>query len=716
MNLFALSGLSVGIVSLAMGLFVLSKGPAKRLNRVWCAFTLSVAVWGFGVLWIAMESDPYRALLAWRTAYAFGVIWIPVSFYHFVLIFCEKARGRLLPLHYLMAGIFSLLALFTPLIHADVRYVFSSFYYGQPGFLFPVYFTWWVGLVFYDHYHVLQRYWKVSGIRRQQCKYILIAFISAFGTGSLAYLPQFGIDVYPAYGTFGIMFYPIIVTYAIVAYRALDIATVLHKTALWLTLSSLIVFPATGLYLLGEKGLEGASPVARAAAVGVMTLLLIPYVRIVQSRLDHLFQRRQYDMQKILRQLLRDTAMLGQPACSIQKMIQTVQENLYVSKVTLMLWNKAENRFAIMPEQAADSETAIQASPSVCSWLVAQERVIMWDEHPDGKDPLRPIIQSYLAQCEARVILPFAHQGTLIGWMLLGEKKNLEPYSETDLEFLSTLRAEIVIALSNSLLYDDLKKLSEQLRQAGHILEENVAALHRSNEALQQFAHVAAHDLSEPLRSVGNYVGLLARRYKGQLDKEADEFIDYALGGVKRAHVLIDDLLKYAQASTGDMVMSPVESSVAFNTALLNLKAAIEASSATVTADSLPQVMADSTQLVQLFQNLISNAIKFKGDKALNVHLSAQRISASASASPPWCFSVRDNGIGIAPQFFERIFEIFRRLHTQAKYPGTGIGLAVCRTIVERSGGQIWVESEVGTGTTFYFTLPAVEAPTAETM
>ena len=116
---------------------------------------------------------------------------------------------------------------------------------------------------------------------------------------------------------------------------------------------------------------------------------------------------------------------------------------------------------------------------------------------------------------------------------------------------------------------------------------------------------------------------------------------------------------------------------------------------------------------MQLFQNLISNAIKFKGDKAPNVHLSAQRISASASASHPWRFSVRDNGIGIAPQFFERIFEVFQRLHTQAEYPGTGIGLAICKTIVERSGGRIWVESEVGIGTTFYFTLPAVEAPTA---
>lgn len=231
-------------------------------------------------------------------------------------------------------------------------------------------------------------------------------------------------------------------------------------------------------------------------------------------------------------------------------------------------------------------------------------------------------------------------------------------------------------------------------------LEESVAELGRSNAELQQFAYVASHDLQEPLRMVSSYTQLLAKRYKGKLDADADEFIAYAVDGATRMQRLIHDLLAYSRVSTRGRDFEAVSLEAVLMYALDNLKKAIEESGAVVTHQELPVVTGDERQLVQLFQNLLSNAIKFGGNQPPRVHVSAK------SADSAWLVSVRDNGIGLEPQFADRIFVIFQRLHNRAEYPGTGIGLALCKKIVERHGGRIWVESELGKGATFYFTIP----------
>jgi PAS domain S-box-containing protein len=225
--------------------------------------------------------------------------------------------------------------------------------------------------------------------------------------------------------------------------------------------------------------------------------------------------------------------------------------------------------------------------------------------------------------------------------------------------------------------------------------------LRRSNEELERFAYVASHDLQEPLRMVGSYVQLLGKRYKGKLDADADEFIGFALDGALRMQRLIEDLLAYSRVGTRGAAFVSTHADTALDAALASLKLAIDESRAVVTSDPLPVVTADPGQLEHLFLNLISNALKFRGTEPPSVHVSAAR------ADTMWRFAVRDNGIGIAPEYFERIFVIFQRLHGRNDYPGTGIGLAIAKKIVERHGGRIWVESELGRGTTFLFTLPA---------
>lgn len=249
----------------------------------------------------------------------------------------------------------------------------------------------------------------------------------------------------------------------------------------------------------------------------------------------------------------------------------------------------------------------------------------------------------------------------------------------------------------------DRRLVEERMRQQSEELE-------RSNRELEEFAYVASHDLQEPLRLVSSHVQLLARRYSGRLDKDADEFIEFAIDGTNRLKSLISDLLAYSKVGTSGRAYTAVDMESVLAQVLENLRTSLDDNRVVITHDPLPQVLGDYEQMTQLLQNLIDNSIKFRGKEAPRVHVGARQLSER------WLLFVRDNGIGIDPQYTERVFVIFQRLHSRDDYPGTGIGLAICRKIVERHGGHIWVDSEPGKGATFYFTLQPVEGWLQETL
>ncbi len=276
----------------------------------------------------------------------------------------------------------------------------------------------------------------------------------------------------------------------------------------------------------------------------------------------------------------------------------------------------------------------------------------------------------------------------------------LEDFSADRLRLQDTQKAVLNIL-------DDLNQSREELQKAHDVLElrvkERTAELARSNAELEQFAYIASHDLQEPLRMVSSYVQLLERRYKGKLDPNADEFIGFAAEGALRMQRLINDLLAYSRVGTRGKSFQEANLEAAFAQALENLQLAIKEKNAAITHDPLPVVYGDIGQLTQVMQNLIDNAIKFRGEAPPRVHISSRFEGKECVCS------VRDNGIGIAPEYLNRLFLLFQRLHTRKEYPGTGIGLAICKRIVERHGGNIWVESSPGQGSTFCFSIPTTQ-------
>jgi len=357
---------------------------------------------------------------------------------------------------------------------------------------------------------------------------------------------------------------------------------------------------------------------------------------------------------------------------------------------------KAEEQIQYQANLLANVNDAVIAWDKhflVSLWNPAAERMYGWKAQEVLGRPGREILSSEFVGLErSQVIQNLRETGEFRGEIVHYRKDGTPIYVESTAIVLKNGDDKITG-------YVTINRNITERKQAEEKLQKTLAELERSNKELEQFAYVASHDLQEPLRMVASYVQLLARRYKGKLDADADDFIAYAVDGAGHLQRMINDLLAYSRVGTRGKPFQPTDCQAVLNQVLANLKVAIEESSAVITQDPLPMVMADESQMTQLFQNLINNAIKFRGKASPRVHISVE------PKETEWVFSVRDNGIGIDPQYYERIFMLFQSLHSREEYPGTGMGLAICKKIVERHGGRIWVESEPGKGSTFYFTI-----------
>ncbi len=364
-----------------------------------------------------------------------------------------------------------------------------------------------------------------------------------------------------------------------------------------------------------------------------------------------------------------------------------------LNSLTLESLAHSEERFRTVVETANDAIISVDSHGNVVYWNKAAEHIFGYSAKEIVGEPLSLIIPEQFRA---------AHQNALQD--VVSNSKSHPPARTVEVAGLRKDGEEFPAGLSiaawetrEGRFFTGILRDITTRKRAQEALQSTLAELERSNAELQQFAYVASHDLQEPLRMVSSYVQLLDRRYKDKLDKDAAEFMGYAVEGARHMRRLINGLLQYSRVGTHGKAFEIVPCEKVLDTALANLRMLLAESGAQVTRDPLPTVNADFTQLLQLFQNLIDNACKFRDDDPPQIHISARQ------AYNQWLFSVRDNGIGIDPEYAERIFIIFQRLHNREEFPGTGVGLAICKKIVERHGGKIWVESEPGAGTYFLF-------------
>ena len=365
-----------------------------------------------------------------------------------------------------------------------------------------------------------------------------------------------------------------------------------------------------------------------------------------------------------------------------------------------------ESRYRGLLEAAPDAMVLMNTDGGIVLLNLQAEKQFQYHRDELAGRPLRTIIPevwTIIADVKQRIAGALRSAGNSkaqeigAGIEFNGRRKDNSDFPiEVTLSILQTAEGVLVTVAIRDIT--TRKKAEAQLLQT-------MQELNRSNEELGQFAYIASHDLQEPLRMVASYTQLLSKRYKGKLDGDADQFIAFAVDGANRMQLLIQDLLAYSRIGTKGSELLATSSENALERAIVNLAGAIEDSGALVTHDLLPSVLADQRQLVQLFQNLVGNAIKYQGAGVPRIHVSCNR-----SAGAKWLFSVQDNGLGIEAKYFERIFGMFQRLHKREEFAGTGIGLAICKKIVERHGGEISVESQLGHGSTFRFALPESSA------
>jgi signal transduction histidine kinase len=378
----------------------------------------------------------------------------------------------------------------------------------------------------------------------------------------------------------------------------------------------------------------------------------------------------------------------------MMRLRQAVMHGVGTDKVFIALWDQGQGKLILddTPEDLPLRDFNLNEGVVKESWRKMEPTVVYNMATADGNHlPLMKALKT-----EMLFIVPIAaNEGALGALLVFLEYRSL--FVDDDLSLLAIFAQQTAILLENYRVLEQQRGYSQVLERTVQVRTE---ALKRSNDELRQFAYVASHDLQEPLRMIISYLQLIEDRYVSQLDSTAHEFFGFAIDGAKRMKNLIEALLAYSRVDTQLQNFSQVDFQKVLDDVRGLLKVAISESGATITNDSLPKINANEAMIAQLLQNLVSNSMKYQKAKKPEIHVGA------AQKNGEWVFSVRDNGIGIEPQNLERVFVIFQRLHAQNEYPGTGIGLAICKKVVEHHGGRIWVESMTGQGTTFYFTIP----------
>lgn len=734
----------VSLVALAgyLALIVLSlrQNERKHVNKAFILYLAAMAFWQLSAVMVAFINSSEAALLWYRLMTA-GMGGQFIFYCLFVLVFLELKGKRPMFIAGWVIFIALILSYHTDLIiKGVVLSPTTGIYVPTFGELVPV-----LELVtfFYFAYGVIclirASQLTKSHLHRNRIRYLLLgAGVIGLGAFSNLYphLQSFPVDV-----TANVIS-AVIIALAIRRHRLLDMSIVIRKGMLY---SIPTVFIATCYYLLITLAIylfhtSGFTHIYISLFLAVLTALISqPLLNQAQSWVDRLFFREKYDSTQMLQRLSQKAATTLILDSLTNMILKELTGTIHIGKAAFFLKSDKYGELHLAAQCGLDGkgEFYFRRDHPIIKWFLKNEKALTRSDielQPQFK-ALWECEKDQLEKLEAELLIPVLAKNELVGIFTLGPKLSELQYSQDDVSTLMTLANQTAVAIENARLYWQLENTLDALRITHDELEvrvqertsqlENVnealktenierlraeeaikrytKELERSNQELQQFAYVASHDLQEPLRMVSSFLQLLDRRYGEQLDKDAKDFIFYAVDGAKRMQALINDLLEFSRVGTRGKSFAETDLNEVLQQAKKNLKIAIKENKATIVCDQLPSVYGDGTQLTQVFQNLIGNAIKFHGEDVPRIFVTAERKNGAYE------IAVKDNGIGIDPRYHEKIFLIFQRLHNREDYPGTGIGLAICKRIVERHGGTIWVESNVDQGSAFHFSIPVKE-------
>ena len=700
MNAFALAGALTGLSSLGSGIFVFSRAPTQKLNQLWLAFSVAVTSWGFGSMWIALEGDPTRALLAWRLSFAFGVLGIAIGFFRLVCTFCQVSYPRLL-LGVYGLGLLQLPVIFTDFFFSGVRLAFSSFFYAVPGRFFPAFVVFWVGLIAIGHRILWKAFREASPLRRKQIASFSFATALGFTGGSLSYLPFYHIDLYP-WGHFAIPIGQIMMAYAMLKYRVMDVAIVLEKGLSFLTVFAVAGIPALGVLTWAQVVYFGGINIQFTLMLASLFLIVALGSFTLRRRTEQvvgqtLFKGR-HQTAETLSAFSRALVTILDFKALTQTIVDTLVHVMALRSALLFILDQEKPFFVqiasagtLTPAQGSVSFKKHDALPAL---LHAKPTTLVREEleYLNQAGEFSDVIQT-MQKLEAEICVPLMNKGRLLGFCLLGERSGFESYSNDDLELLTTLAHEAAIALDNALLYEDLKRSQSLLWRTDRL------------RSLEIMAGGFAHEIRNPLTSIKTFVELAPDR-SGDQDF-LRHFGTVVFEDVARIERLTQEILDYARQEGPQLQEEDLNEIVSSCLYLVEVRTGGKPLIVEKQFHSgLPSVKVDRQQMKQVFLNVFFNALESMlpdgGTLRVKTHFLAK-----GNQDHHVQVEIEDTGCGIHSDNLEHIFDpFFTTKHESHEREGTGLGLTIAHQIIREHGGKIDVHSIQHQGTTFLVTLP----------
>lgn len=749
--------LAICFTHLLLTFFVLSRNVRSKTIRIYAVYSISIAVWSFFEARAIIQDDTDTALLLWRYSHL-GAIFIPITFVHFVyaLLDIRGRKRKLIPFSYAV-GIIFLLVNFTPFFIKDAvpRFYFRHYFYPAGLYVYVFFPLWimWATYGFMELFRVLTNdSW--STYKKNHVKYFAWPMLIAYIGGIPNFFPAFNyalpVPYLMPFGNYAVILYALVTAYSITRFRFLEINIVIKRTLVY-SLSAALLSGLFVLMILAAtelvSGVTGAPSLAvTTSAALAVAFLFYPVKNRIQTVLDRTFFKTSYNYYNAIQHISRQLSS----TVNLRETYELIIDNIFalLKLRNCCFLSREGGRFVSIcnrsfqgdisygRESAAEiNPPAVSADSGIIKQLAEKKLIIVKEELAQMlNNEAGEIIRRDMDLLACEVAAPLFIDDELSLALILGEKMSGDLYTSDDINLLETVANQSAIAIKNARLYDELEErvrqrtqelfeMNEQLqrevserRRAEKELNAFTDKLRKSNQELQDFAHVASHDLMEPLRKIITFGDRLKNDLSCNLGEKGCDFIERMQNAAERMQKLIDGLLSYSRVTTKAQPFKQIDLTEVLGGVLSDLEVRVEQTHGRVEADHLASIYADPLQMRQLFQNLIGNALKFskeneppsvkvhgeyrKGD-AVKVHGKGDNLS--------YQITIEDNGIGFDEKDTEKIFGVFQRLHGRKEYEGAGIGLSVCKKIVDRHGGSITAKSKLGSGAKFIISLPVLQ-------